>query len=120
MFSLAEQCHTYEYFIWLKDENNLLPSIPAIVISNARAWLINVRLSFLAWLSSATLMIFFLNETTLKMKTNLKKRKKENLVYSSSRLRRQPQNEDELKNEDDLKNEDGIKKMKTISKMKTT
>ena len=31
------------------------------------------------------------------------------MVYSSGRLRRQPQNENDLKNEDDLKNADDLK-----------
>ena len=34
---------------------------------------------------------------------------KSNLIYSLSRLRRRPQNEDDLKNEDNLKNEDDLK-----------
>ena len=34
---------------------------------------------------------------------------KANLVYSSSRLRRRPQNEDNFKNKDNLKNEDDHK-----------
>ena len=34
---------------------------------------------------------------------------KANLVYSLSRLRLQPQNEDDFKIEDDLKNEDDLK-----------
>ena len=45
---------------------------------------------------------------------------KANLVFSSSRLRRRPQHEDDLKNDDDLKNEgdllneDNLKKYENL------
>ena len=59
---------------------------------------------FLAWLSSATLKCFIPG-----VSSQILMPEKANLVYSSSRLRWQPQNEDDLKNEGDHKNEDGIK-----------
>ena len=51
--------------------------------------------------------------------------KKKSLVYSTSRLRRRPLNEDNLKDEDELKNEDNLKKEDDIKneddlKLKTT
>ena len=45
---------------------------------------------------------------------------KVNFVYSSSRLRWRPQNEDDLKNEDNQKNEDDLKNENDLSKMMTT
>ena len=39
-----------------------LQSIQAIFIRNAFDWLSNVTLSFLAWLSSPTLMIFYMTK----------------------------------------------------------
>ena len=78
-----------------------------------------------AWLSSATLKIFISG-----VSSQISMLSKANLVYSSSRLRGRPQNEDNLKNKygpkdkDNLKNEDNLKdedalKMKTPRDMKT-
>ena len=58
----------------------------------------------LAWLSSATLKILISGVSSQILMLS-----KANLVYSSSRLRRRPQNEDELKIEGVLKNEDDLK-----------
>ena len=52
---------------------------------------------FLVWLSSATLKIFISGVSI------------QNLVYSSSRLRKRPQNKDQLKIEVNLKNQNNLK-----------
>ena len=72
--------------------------------SNSRARLSHAALRFLAWLSNATLKISISG-----VSTRILMLWKANLVYSISRLRRQPQNEDVLKKEDDLKDEDKLK-----------
>ena len=60
---------------------------------------------FLAWLStSATLKNFISGVPSWILTLYIA-----NLIYSLSRLRRQPENEYELKNEDNLKNEDDLK-----------
>ena len=58
---------------------------------------------FLAWLRTATLKIFYLRC----FKSDIAAVKSK-FVYSLSRLRRRPQNEDDLKKEDDLRNEDNL------------